>query len=165
MLPICKCAVQFETWDLITEYKWKIYCMCDGRYHDINLWRYDETHFQVTSRTGPPMVTSAAFKMAHSEIEFYGVENVIYDDMLLCDISTTQFIYKTSSLSNVRHKLWREAVSITISESIFWLRLTSFATDYPCGVWCRGWTICILYVGPFFGNVIWNDSGFVGFIW
>ena len=29
-----------------------------------------------------------------------------------------------------------------------------------CGVWCRGLTTCLLYVGPIFGNLVWNDSGF-----
>ena len=27
------------------------------------------------------------------------------------------------------------------------------ATDCPCGVWCRGLTICLLYVGQIFGNL------------
>ena len=30
--------------------------------------------------------------------------------------------------------------------------LFSFATDCPCGVWCRGLTTCLLHVGPPFGN-------------
>ena len=37
----------------------------------------------------------------------------------------------------------------------------SFATDILCGVWCRLLTTCSLYVGPLFGNLVWNDSGFV----
>ena len=32
-----------------------------------------------------------------------------------------------------------------------------FATDCPCGVWCRGLTTCLLYVVPLFGNLVWND--------
>ena len=38
-----------------------------------------------------------------------------------------------------------------------------FATDCPCGVWCRGLTICLLHVGPPFGNRILNKSWAVGF--
>ena len=30
----------------------------------------------------------------------------------------------------------------------------SFATDCPCGVWCRGLTTCPQYVGPLFGNLV-----------
>ena len=36
-----------------------------------------------------------------------------------------------------------------------------FATDCPCGVWCRGLTTCPLYVGPLFENLVYNDSRFV----
>ena len=38
-----------------------------------------------------------------------------------------------------------------------------FATNCPCGVWCRVSTTCLLYVGPPFGNVVGNDSEFVNF--
>ena len=31
---------------------------------------------------------------------------------------------------------------------IFCRRVPGFATDCPCGVWCRGLTTCLLYVGP-----------------
>ena len=30
---------------------------------------------------------------------------------------------------------------------IFCRRVPGFATDCPCGVWCRGLTTCLLYVG------------------
>ena len=33
-------------------------------------------------------------------------------------------------------------------------RVAGFATDCPCGVWCRGFTTCLLYVGPLFGNLV-----------
>ena len=42
-------------------------------------------------------------------------------------------------------------------------RAPGFATDYPCGVWCRGSITCLLYVGPLWGNLVWNDSGSSGF--
>ena len=50
---------------------------------------------------------------------------------------------------------------IRFSAGIFYRGVPSFATDCPCSVWCRGVTTCPLYVGPLFGNLVWNDSGFV----
>ena len=43
--------------------------------------------------------------------------------------------------------------------SIYWTRIfyrgvSGFATDCPCGVWCRGLTTCLLYVGPLFGYLL-----------
>ena len=40
--------------------------------------------------------------------------------------------------------------------------ILSFATDYPCGVWCRGLTTCLLYVGRLWGNRLLNKSWAVG---
>ena len=37
---------------------------------------------------------------------------------------------------------------------IFYRGVPGFATDCPCGVWRRGLTICPLYVGPLFGNLV-----------
>ena len=37
----------------------------------------------------------------------------------------------------------------------------SFATDCHCVVWRRWLTTFLLYVGPRFGNLVWNDTGFV----
>ena len=42
-----------------------------------------------------------------------------------------------------------------LSTRIFYRGVPGFATVCPCGV------RCLLYVGPLFGNLIWNDSGFV----
>ena len=39
---------------------------------------------------------------------------------------------------------------------------SGFATDCPCGVWCRGLTTCLLYVGPLFGNRLLKNSWAVG---
>ena len=44
---------------------------------------------------------------------------------------------------------------------IFCRRVPGFATDCPCGVWCRGLTTCLLYVGPPLEFLVWNDSGYV----
>ena len=52
-------------------------------------------------------------------------------------------------------------VMFGFSTRIFYMGVPGFATDCPCGDWCRGLITCLLYVGPFFGNLVWNDSGFV----
>ena len=36
--------------------------------------------------------------------------------------------------------------------------VSGLATDCSCGVWCRGLTTCLLYVGPLFGNRLLNNS-------
>ena len=41
---------------------------------------------------------------------------------------------------------------------IFCRGVSGFATDCPCGVWCRGLTTCLLHVVPPFGNRILNNS-------
>ena len=45
-------------------------------------------------------------------------------------------------------------VMFTFPTRLFYRGVPGFATDCPCGVWCRGLTICLLYVGPFFGNLV-----------
>ena len=40
--------------------------------------------------------------------------------------------------------------------------VSGFATDCPCGVWCRGLTTWLLHVGPLFRNRILNNSWAVG---
>ena len=49
----------------------------------------------------------------------------------------------------------------TFPTKMFYGGVPDFATDCPCGVWCRVLTTCLLYVGPRFENLVWNDSGFV----
>ena len=44
---------------------------------------------------------------------------------------------------------------------IFCRGFSGFATDCPCGVWCRVLTTCLLHLGPLFGN----DSRFVRLTW
>ena len=45
---------------------------------------------------------------------------------------------------------------------IFCRGVSGFATDYPGDVWCHGFTICPLQVGPPFGNRFLNNSWAVG---
>ena len=53
-------------------------------------------------------------------------------------------------------------VTSSCSTWIFCRGVSGFATDCPCGVWCRGLTTCLLHVGPPFGNRILNNSWAVG---
>ena len=53
-------------------------------------------------------------------------------------------------------------VTSSYSTWIFCRGVSGFATDCPCGVWCRGLTTCLLHVGPPFGNRILNNSCAVG---
>ena len=45
-------------------------------------------------------------------------------------------------------------VTSSYSTWIFCRGVSGFATDCPCGVWCRGLTTCLLHVGLPFGNRI-----------
>ena len=54
-------------------------------------------------------------------------------------------------------------VTSSYSIWIFCRGVSGFATDCPCGVWCRGLTTCLLHVGPSFGNQMLNNSWAVGF--
>ena len=56
-------------------------------------------------------------------------------------------------------------VMFTFLAMIFCMGVPGFVTDYSCGVWCRGLTPCLLYVGPLFGNLFENDSRFVIHVW
>ena len=55
-------------------------------------------------------------------------------------------------------------VTSIYSTGIFYRGVSGFATDFPCGVWCRGLITCLLYVGPLFGNHLFNYSWVVGLI-
>ena len=53
-------------------------------------------------------------------------------------------------------------VTSSYSTWIYCRGVSGFATDCPCGVWCRGLTTCLLHDGPPFGNRILNNSWAVG---
>ena len=52
-------------------------------------------------------------------------------------------------------------VMFTFPTRIFYWGFPGFATDCPNGVWCRGLTTCLLYVGPLFENLVQNNNRFV----
>ena len=49
-------------------------------------------------------------------------------------------------------------VTSSCSTWMFCRGVSGFATDCPCGVWCRRLTTCLLHVGPPFGNRLLNNS-------
>ena len=52
---------------------------------------------------------------------------------------------------DVPFEYWTEHVTFgLLSTIIFYRRVPGFATDFPCGVWCRGLITCLLYVGYFY---------------
>ena len=53
-------------------------------------------------------------------------------------------------------------VTSSYSTRIVYRGVSGFATDCPCGVWCRGLTTCLLYVCPLFVNRLLNNSWAVG---
>ena len=53
-------------------------------------------------------------------------------------------------------------VTSSYSTWIFCRGVSYFATDCPCGVWCRGLTTCLMHVDPPFGNRILNNSWAIG---
>ena len=53
-------------------------------------------------------------------------------------------------------------VTSSYSTWIFCRRVSGFATDCSCDVWCRGLTTCLLRAGPLFGNRFLSTSWAVG---
>ena len=53
-------------------------------------------------------------------------------------------------------------ITSSYSTWIFCRGVSGFATDCPCGVWCRGLTTCLLHVGPPFGNRFLSNRWAVG---
>ena len=49
-------------------------------------------------------------------------------------------------------------VTSSYSTWIFCMGVSGYATDCPCGVWCRGLTTCLLHVGPTFWKSIFKKQ-------
>ena len=52
-------------------------------------------------------------------------------------------------------------VTFIFSTKIFSWGCPGFATDCPCGVWCRALTTCLMYVCPLFRYLVWTHNGVV----
>ena len=60
----------------------------------------------------------------------------------------------TFSLNIGLNMLPLDSIMSCLHSLLFYRGVPGFATDCPCGVWCRGLTTCLLYVGPLFGNLV-----------
>ena len=90
---------------------------------------------------------------------------LILDILAFCNLSPPRMFLPLDLLSEYR--IQHGAIGplyVTSSNStwIFCRGVSGFATDCPCGVWCRGLTTCLLHVGPPFGNRRLNNSWAVG---
>ena len=71
--------------------------------------------------------------------------------------------YKSISERRIQHgAIGPLYFTSSYSTWIFCRGVSGFATDFPCGVWCRGLNTCLLHVGPPFGNRLLNISWAVG---
>ena len=81
-----------------------------------------------------------------------------------CNLSPSRMFLSLDLLPEYRiqHTIGLLYVTSIYSTRIFYRGVSGFATDCPCGVWCRGLTTCLLYVGPLFGYLLLNNSWPVG---
>ena len=56
------------------------------------------------------------------------------------------FVAYATTLSNMA-RMTKIIITCSISRGVL-----DLATDSPCGVWCRGWTTCLLHDSPLFGS-------------
>ena len=71
---------------------------------------------------------------------------------LACPLKAPYLISVIANLFNIMSGIMKCVNYVTSSYStwIFCRGVSGFATDCPCGIWCRGSTTCLLYVGPLF---------------
>ena len=81
-----------------------------------------------------------------------------------CNLSPSRMFLSLDLLPEYRiqHTIGFLYATSIYSTRIFYRGVSGFATDCPCGVWCRGLTTCLLYVGPLFGYLLLNNSWAVG---
>ena len=81
-----------------------------------------------------------------------------------CNLSPSRMFLSLDLLPEYRiqHTIGLLFVTSIYWTIIFYRGVSGFATDCPCGVWCRGLTTCLLYVGPLFGYLLLNNSWAVG---
>ena len=84
-----------------------------------------------------------------------------------CNLSPSRMFLSLDLLPEYRiqHTIGLLYVTSIYWTIIFYRGVSGFATDCPCGVWCRGLTTCLLYVGPLFGYLLLNNSWAVGLTW
>ena len=82
-----------------------------------------------------------------------------------CDLSPPTMFLSLGLLSECRIQhgtIGPFYVTSRNSTRKFYGEVSRFATDCPCGVWCRGLITGLLYVGPHFGNWLWKNNWAVG---
>ena len=81
-----------------------------------------------------------------------------------CNLSPSRMFLSLDLLPEYRiqHTIVLLDITSIYSTKIFYMGVSGFATDCPCGVWCRGLTTGLLYVGPLFGHLLLNNSWAVG---
>ena len=85
--------------------------------------------------------------------------------LVFCNLSPTRIFLPLDLLSEywIQHgAIGPLYVTSSYSTWIFCRGVSGFATNCPCGVWCRWLTTCLLHVGPPFGNRLLNISWPVG---
>ena len=101
------------------------------------------------------LVTIGVHFKQHFDIRYFTFCNLLPPKMFLSLdlLSENQIQHGTIGLLYVTSRY---------STRTFYRRVSGFANDCLCGVWCRELTTCLLYVGPPFGNRFLN-SWAVGF--
>ena len=84
---------------------------------------------------------------------------------MFCNLSPRRMFLPRTSFQNIGFNMVPSYVTSSYSNWIFCRGVSDFATDFPCGVWCRGLTTCLLHVGPPFGNRLLNNSWAEGLTW
>ena len=85
--------------------------------------------------------------------------------LLLCNLPPPRMFLPLDLLSEYRIQhgaIGPLYVTSSYSTGIFCRAVSWFATDCPCGFWCRGLTTSLRNVGPLFGNRLLNNSCAVG---
>ena len=105
-----------------------------------------------------------AIKRHHnSSVQWFGYKYIIYKYIIYNHNSSVNWfrtkcwaIFDEPIFSKYCH--WPLYVTSNYSTWIFCRRVSGFATECPCGIWCRGLITCLLHVGPPFVNRFLNTS-------
>ena len=89
------------------------------------------------------------------------VENIFHPRDVLQYVPLERFIYVRSMFMYV-YDSQIVCIKFILPTRIYYRGVSGFKTDCPCGVWCRRSTTRLLNVGPKFGNIVLNDSWFLG---
>ena len=103
------------------------------------------------NKTNTRMLMTIGVRLKHLDSRYFA----------FCNLSPPRIFLPLDLLSEyrIRHgPIGPFYVTSRYSSRIFYRGVSCFATDCPWGVWCRGLTTCLLYVGPLFENLLLNNS-------